>query len=215
MEAYTKRKRDEYDSISTATRRTLIELVFERDFPIRQASNQLGVKYSTGKTLVQQYRKTGQIDRVKNQRNIKTQMLQMPLSYNAMPQVNVSAFQESKQDEIPQRPDKVSFNRDSQSDGGRDLDCIMQVADGLKANQAFKLCNTQNQSGLHNGISFDFSAYAKPTEDHLQRGILSQSERKIRFEKNMININSFTKCLDELPVKPCSIQIDLHAFTAP
>lgn len=89
----TKRIRDEYDSISTATRRALIELVFEREIPIRQASNQLGIKYSTGKTLVQQYRKTGQIDRVKNQRNIKTH----PLNYNAMPQINVSTFQESMQ----------------------------------------------------------------------------------------------------------------------
>ena len=47
------RKRDEYDSISTITRRALISLVFQHNVSIRRASNYLGIKYSTGKTLVQ------------------------------------------------------------------------------------------------------------------------------------------------------------------
>lgn len=47
------RKRDEYDSISTVTRRALISLVFQHNVSIRRASNYLGIKYSTGKTLVQ------------------------------------------------------------------------------------------------------------------------------------------------------------------
>ena len=46
------RKRDEYDSISTITRRALISLVFQHNVSIRRASNYLGIKYSTGKTLV-------------------------------------------------------------------------------------------------------------------------------------------------------------------
>lgn len=59
------RKRDEYDSISTGSRRALIKLIFEHNVSIRIATNYLGLKYSTGKTLVQQYRRTGVIDRVK------------------------------------------------------------------------------------------------------------------------------------------------------
>lgn len=59
------RKRDEYDSISTNTRRALVQLVFQHNVSIRRASSYLGIKYSTGKTLVQQYRRTGTIDRVK------------------------------------------------------------------------------------------------------------------------------------------------------
>jgi hypothetical protein len=62
------RKRDEYDSISTGSRRALIKLIFEHNVSIRIATNYLGLKYSTGKTLVQQYRRTGLIDRVKKQR---------------------------------------------------------------------------------------------------------------------------------------------------
>lgn len=65
------RKRDEYDSISTEVRRALIGLVFEHGVSIRRASMSLGLKYSTGKTLVQQYRRTGKIDRVKQQRVAK------------------------------------------------------------------------------------------------------------------------------------------------
>lgn len=64
----TGRKRDEYDSISTDTRRALVQLVFQHNVSIRRASIYLGIKYSTGKTLVQQYRRTGNIDRVKKQR---------------------------------------------------------------------------------------------------------------------------------------------------
>ena len=46
------RKREEYDSISTSTRRALIKLIFEHNVSIRIATNYLGLKYSTGKTLV-------------------------------------------------------------------------------------------------------------------------------------------------------------------
>lgn len=68
----SQRKRDEYDSISTEKRRALIEMIFENGISIRKASITLGLKYSTGKTLVQQYRRTGNIDRVKQQRAIKS-----------------------------------------------------------------------------------------------------------------------------------------------
>ena len=59
------RVRDEYDSISTSTRRMLIQLINEHKMSIRKASKTLNIKYSTGKTLVQLYRKTGKVDRVK------------------------------------------------------------------------------------------------------------------------------------------------------
>ncbi len=62
------RKREEYDSISTSSRRALIKLIFDHNVSIRIATNYLGLKYSTGKTLVQQFRRTGTIDRVKKQR---------------------------------------------------------------------------------------------------------------------------------------------------
>lgn len=63
--SHTIRKRDEYDSIATSSRRALIKLIFDHNVSIRIATNYLGLKYSTGKTLVQQYRRTGTIDRVK------------------------------------------------------------------------------------------------------------------------------------------------------
>ena len=46
------RKRDEYDSISTVTRRALVQLVMNHKYSIRKASKMLQIKYSTGKTLV-------------------------------------------------------------------------------------------------------------------------------------------------------------------
>ena len=57
-----------YDSISTETRRALVRLTQEQDVSIRKASKMLQIKYSTGKTLIQLYKKTGSIDRVKNVR---------------------------------------------------------------------------------------------------------------------------------------------------
>ena len=61
-------KRDHYDSISTETRRMLVKLTQEDGVSIRKASKALQIKYSTGKTLIQLYKKTGRIDRVKQQR---------------------------------------------------------------------------------------------------------------------------------------------------
>jgi len=61
-------KREHYDSISTDTRRLLIKLTMEDNVSIRKASKALQIKYSTGKTLVQLYRRTGRVDRVKSQR---------------------------------------------------------------------------------------------------------------------------------------------------
>lgn len=61
-------KREHYDSISTETRRMLVKLTHEEGYSIRKASTALKIKYSTGKTLIQLFRKTGRIDRVKQQR---------------------------------------------------------------------------------------------------------------------------------------------------
>jgi transposase len=54
-----------YDSISTETRRLLLKLTQQDGVSIRKASKALQIKYSTGKTLIQLYKKTGRIDRVK------------------------------------------------------------------------------------------------------------------------------------------------------
>ena len=57
-----------YDSISTEARRALYRLTQEQGVSIRKACRMLEIKYSTGKTLMQLYRKTGRIDRIKQQR---------------------------------------------------------------------------------------------------------------------------------------------------
>lgn len=59
------KKRDHYDSISTDTRRLLVRLTQEDGISIRKASRALQIKYSTGKTLIQLFKRTGKIDRVK------------------------------------------------------------------------------------------------------------------------------------------------------
>ena len=46
------RKRTEYDSISTETRRDLVRMVVNEGVTIRQAAKLLNIKYSTGKTLM-------------------------------------------------------------------------------------------------------------------------------------------------------------------
>ena len=58
----SKKQRESYDSISTEVRRMLIKLTIEDMVSIRHACNILDIKYSTGKTLVQLYRKTGRCD---------------------------------------------------------------------------------------------------------------------------------------------------------
>lgn len=57
-----------YDSISTTARRALVQLVFEQNMSVRQASKTLGIKYTTGKALIQKYRRKGNIDRVRGRR---------------------------------------------------------------------------------------------------------------------------------------------------
>ena len=54
-----------YDSISTETRRVLVKLVTEENISVRKASKHLGIKYTTGKALMQKFRKFGNIDRVR------------------------------------------------------------------------------------------------------------------------------------------------------
>ena len=46
------RKRNDYDSISTEARRALIDLIINKNFTIKKASESLKVKYSTAKTLM-------------------------------------------------------------------------------------------------------------------------------------------------------------------
>ena len=57
-----------YDSISTSARRALVKLVFEQKMSVRSASKVLGIKYTTGKALIQKFRKRGSIDRIRGVR---------------------------------------------------------------------------------------------------------------------------------------------------
>lgn len=61
-------KAHSYDSISTSARRALVSLVFEQNVSVRQSSKILGIKYTTGKALIQKYRKNGNIDRIRGRR---------------------------------------------------------------------------------------------------------------------------------------------------
>jgi transposase len=87
------KKRDHYDSISTETRRLLVKLTQQDGISIRKASRALQIKYSTGKTLIQLYKKTGRIDRVKMQRTKLTDQ-----RYNARNIIQMAITQKKPQD---------------------------------------------------------------------------------------------------------------------
>ena len=53
-----------HDSISTETRRALVELVEGQGVSVRKASKMLLLNYTTGKALMNKYRRNGTIDRV-------------------------------------------------------------------------------------------------------------------------------------------------------
>lgn len=67
----SKTKTAAYDSINNEARQALATLVFDRKISVRQASKDLGIKYSTGKALIQRYRKIGNIERKRGQRITK------------------------------------------------------------------------------------------------------------------------------------------------
>lgn len=60
-----------HDSISTETRRALVELVVSKGMSVRKASKLLLLNYTTGKALMTKYRRSGCIDRVNKLKKIE------------------------------------------------------------------------------------------------------------------------------------------------
>ena len=58
------KRRKKYRIVLSDTRRTLLRLVDDENLTIRQAADILNLNYSTAKTIIQLYRRTGRIDRV-------------------------------------------------------------------------------------------------------------------------------------------------------
>lgn len=59
-----------HDSITTETRRALVDLVENKNLSVRKASKLLLLNYTTGKALMSKYRKTGSIDRINKLKKI-------------------------------------------------------------------------------------------------------------------------------------------------
>ena len=57
-------KREKYEKIESHKRRQLLYLVNDLKVSIKEASDSLQVNYSTAKTILQLFRKTGRIDRL-------------------------------------------------------------------------------------------------------------------------------------------------------
>ena len=65
------KRRSKYQMIHSETRRNLLHLVENVRKTIREASDKLGLNYSTAKTILQLYRKTGRIDRINSPCSLK------------------------------------------------------------------------------------------------------------------------------------------------
>ena len=59
-------KRMKYDSVSNEERTMLTHLVCSKGVTIKSACEALGINYSTGKTIIQQFKKTGNAMRSKD-----------------------------------------------------------------------------------------------------------------------------------------------------
>lgn len=59
-----------HDSITTETRRALVDLVENKKLSVRKASKLLLLNYTTGKALISKFRKTGSIDRINKLKKI-------------------------------------------------------------------------------------------------------------------------------------------------
>ena len=57
-------KRSKYDSIGNVKRRRLLEMVTEEGVQIKIAAERLGLNYSTAKTILQLYRRSGRIEKI-------------------------------------------------------------------------------------------------------------------------------------------------------
>jgi predicted transcriptional regulator len=60
----SRKKRKPYSSINSDTRRTLLSLVKDNNSSIKEAAQQLNINYSTAKTILQLFRRTGRIEKI-------------------------------------------------------------------------------------------------------------------------------------------------------
>ncbi|CDW91255.1 UNKNOWN [Stylonychia lemnae] len=68
------RKRKPYHYINSGIRRYLLYLVKDLNFSIKDAASTLNINYSTAKTIIQVYKKTGRIDKVDKHLEIQHQL---------------------------------------------------------------------------------------------------------------------------------------------
>lgn len=60
----SQKKRKPYNYIESETRRWLLHLVKDRGFKIKEAAQALQINYSTAKTILQLYKRSGRIDKI-------------------------------------------------------------------------------------------------------------------------------------------------------
>ena len=80
-------KRNIYDRVDTEKRKRLLHLVDVAGVSIKAAARQLGINYSTAKTILQLYRRSGRIERLPHHKSFKSQDLRIriPLELRARP----------------------------------------------------------------------------------------------------------------------------------
>lgn len=61
-----RRKRLPYQAVNSEIRRELLTFVSDQGFSIKDAAIRLNINYSTAKTILQLYRRTGRIDKIEN-----------------------------------------------------------------------------------------------------------------------------------------------------
>jgi hypothetical protein len=67
-------KRNKYDKVESDNRRKLLYMVKDLKISIKDAAQYLGINYSTSKTILQLFRRTGRIDRLERKYLLQMQM---------------------------------------------------------------------------------------------------------------------------------------------
>lgn len=67
-------KRSKYDKIESDTRRRLLYMVKDLKISIKEASSALQINYSTAKTILQLFRRSGRIDRLERKYLLSLQL---------------------------------------------------------------------------------------------------------------------------------------------
>eukprot|EP00347_Sterkiella_histriomuscorum_P016876 403351507 len=116
-----RKKRKPYHSINSNVRRVLLYMVKDRNFSIKEAAIKLNMNYSTAKTILQLFRRTGRIDKIDKQDLINTASQfgidQQTLGFGIAPQQQqcycggqISCNQHSFQPAISQHPSNMFAN---------------------------------------------------------------------------------------------------------